>query len=358
MTRFCTQCGSANLDAARFCEVCGTPVKAPVPKAPPAAIGPTRPKRGTIMAIGAISVAVLVAGSGLAYWLTPESPSEASFSRAIDRYLTANPAAVEARVCLDNMRYQQETIRVAEYDRRTRKWMDALVQSGLYAAPKTEKIGSYFVQTQFAYGLTEDGRNAIRNNKLCLGEGLRIKSVSGFDTVRKSDDESVALARATAEIRNEAAWLGKSPSRTEVLGLSDRQLITMSMPVALIDGKWQVDPEAESHPQRTRKQDRQAAPKTVATNSFFSTIKQWFTFSANPLTGKWRDDTGLVAFEFTNDYVIEGRNKIAARYEVEGEMIKVIPTDAPQNAFVVQMNDKNSALIDLGLMSVKLHRME
>lgn len=361
MTRFCTQCGTANLDAARFCEACGTPINQVVT---PTILGrrstsaPYRLNRRRLAFVATVGVAIILAGGSVVYWLTPETASEASFSRAIDRYLAANPDVIESHVCLSNVRYQQDTLRFSEYDRSARNWMDALATSGLYTPAQTERSGGYFPQTQYVYNLTEDGRQAVRNNKLCLSKSMRVKNVNGFDKVQTYGQESAALARATVMLEDEANWLSKSPVRKELLNLSNRESFTLNLPVALVDGKWQVDPQAGVRLQKAQRQNRSESKSSQETAGFLATLKQWFSFSSNPLIGKWRDDSGVVHFEFTSRGVIDGSNEIAARYEIDGDIIKIIPEGSSGNAFIVQLRDKDTAVIDMGLVDIRLRRVK
>ncbi|MFL9876768.1 zinc ribbon domain-containing protein [Herbaspirillum rhizosphaerae] len=382
MARFCTQCGVSNLDTARFCEECGTPLKAAVfatPAGAPVTLaaqeefhaavvppGLTRRK----LAIGAGIVAVLlVAGGGLAVWLAPESPSEASFKRAMEGYLADNAGARENLLCVTNMRYQGDSIRVAEYDAFTKKWMDALAESGVYApAQVVRSTTGFFVQNQYVYALTEAGKPWIRNNRLCLGNSVQVTTVSGFDQVQKNGERSVAIARAQLEIKDEAPWLKQSSQRDEILQKTSKTSMQLNMPVTLVDGKWKVSQDA-SLLRRTEfsngfnpfgSESSRLGRDAAASSSggIFSKIKRWFSFGGHPLVGKWREQSGMVNFEFTSDQMIEGGTVIKARFESDGNTVKIWPEEGGgTQGLIVTMLDKDTAVIDMGLIKMKLLRV-
>lgn len=402
MARFCTQCGVSNADAARFCEECGTPLKQAVaaaswapmtstastastaPMVAGAATGPgvgasttaaaAAPGSGQgkrkLAIIAGVVAALLVVGSGLAVWLAPESPSEASFKRAMERYLADNADARDKLLCVANMRYQGDAIRVAEYDAFTRNWMDALAQSGVYAPAQVVRSNSGFlVQTQYVYALTEAGKPWIRNNRLCLGDGVRVASVSGFDQVQKNGEQSLALARAQLEISEEAPWLKQSTQRDDILQKTGKKSIQLSMPVTLVDGKWQVvhDPSSlrrveSGSPFNLFGRDNARTGRDIAVASddgIFSKIKRWFSFGGHPLVGKWREQSGLLNFEFTNDQMIEGGSAVKARFETDGDTVKIWPEQGigAGQGLVVTMQGKDAAVIDMGLIKVRLLRV-
>jgi uncharacterized OB-fold protein len=377
MARFCTQCGVSNVDAARFCEECGTPLKQTVFIASPAAVasaGVSAPAPGIgtrkLAVIAGIAAALLVAGGGLAVWLAPESPSEASFKRAMERYLADNADAREKLLCVANMRYQGDAIRVAEYDAFTRDWMDALARSGVYAPAQVVRSNAGFLtQTQYVYALTEAGKPWIRNNRLCLGDGVRVAAVSGFDQVQKNGEQTLALARAQLEIGEEAPWLKQSPQRDDILQKTGKKTIQLNMPVTLVDGKWKViqDPaslrRAESGSSFNpfgRDNARSGRDAAVASDQgIFGKIKRWFSFGGHPLVGKWREQSGLLNFEFTNDQMIEGGSAVKARFETDGDTVKIWPEQGSGLAqgLVVTMQGKDAAIIDMGLIKVRLLRV-
>ncbi len=352
MTIFCTQCGSKNLDHARFCEACGTPMKAAAAEAAPlnTALPIAKPKRNKIIAFALIGVSALVLLGGLAYLLTPESPSEASFTRATDRYLDANPKFVEKRTCLTNMPYERSPLRVSSAS--TQKWMDALVQSGLYAPPQLETSSSFFYsQTISVYSVTDAGKEAIKNGKLCLAKGLRVKGASGYDNIR---DKNRGTVRANLELLDEAAWLAKSPAREYILEDVDLENIEFVMPIRLIDKKWQIDESPRQDLDGLLGQ-RDPVARTAPSSNFFATIKQWFSFNSNPLIGRWQDPTGLFTFEFTSDQLIVGPIAQSAQYEVKGDLVTVTTEERP---ILIKVIDQDTISMDIGIGEVRMKRLQ
>ncbi|MFJ9452069.1 MULTISPECIES: zinc-ribbon domain-containing protein [unclassified Herbaspirillum] len=385
MARFCTQCGVSNVDAARFCEECGTPLKQTVSAASPvfvaqeagAAVNASAAAPGVgiskrkLAIVAGIAATLLIAGGGLAVWLAPESPSEASFKRAMERYLADNADARDKLLCVANMRYQGDAIRVAEYDAFTRNWMDALAQSGVYAPAQVVRSNSGFLtQTQYVYALTEAGKPWIRNNRLCLGDDVRVTTVSGFDQVQKNGEQSLALARAQLEISGEAPWLKQSPQRDNILQKTGKTSIQLNMPVTLVDGKWKVVQDAallrragSESPFNLFGRDNARAGRDAAVASgdgFLTKIKRWFSFGGHPLVGKWREQSGLLNFEFTNDQMIEGGSAVKARFETDGDTVKIWPEQGSGLAqgLVVTMQGQDTAIIDMGLIKVRLLRVK
>lgn len=366
MARFCTQCGVSNLDAARFCEECGTPLKSlAVPSSSTGSASTAdvawpaapRSKRKLLISAGAV-VALLAIGTGVTIWLGPEAPSEASFKRAVNQYLSDNASARESLLCVSNMRYQGEIIRVSQFDGYTKRWMDTLAQSGVYGAAQEERSGSgYFIQRQFVYTLTDSGKPWVKNNRLCLGEGLTVKTVSGFDQVQKNGDKSIALASAQLEIQGEAAWLKNTPQRADILQKTNKADLRLNVPLTLIDGKWKVAADTASLRQADFNLFGRHSARTEQNDGLMSKFKRWFSFGGHPLVGKWRDDTGMVNFEFTRNQVIHDGETVKARFETEGDTIKVWLEDAQESQLNVRMQGNDVAFINLGLVRLKLSRV-
>lgn len=323
--------------------------------------------RRTVGLIGA-GVAVVVIGGALLVWaMTPEAPSAASFTRAIERHFVATPAGRDQLVCFNNLSYRTDPMRADEYDQRTRGWLDTLARAGIYAAPRTETTGGFFRQTQYVYQLTAVGRASLRENRLCIADGVHVLSVTGFEDVRTTGERSVALARATLEPVKEAAWLTKSPERAAILHQLVGSGMTGQFPMALVDKKWQVDLTPRTARSLGQRADRTAdglgdeviaAPAAVTSPGLFDKLASMFRFGGHPLVGKWTDQSGMVSFEFTQDSMVTAGMSTPATFKVKGDDIYVTPVNGGGQSMVVKMRDADHAALDMGVMSVVLTRVK
>ena len=367
MARFCTKCGTRNENQARFCEECGnpmpsaaaTPSASSIPATPVASPTPPRPRRRSLVLGGGI-VAVLVAcGGGLAWWLAPESASEASFARAIDTHFSGNAHAREKILCTGNLPYDKNPIRVDEYDRSTRQYMDMLAQAGVYEAPRVESSGGYVPRTHYVYALSAEGGKWVRGNRLCLGEGLQAKQVSGFEQLQEIQGVPFAVARAELVITGEAPWLAKAADREGLLRELDRQSMPVTLSLARMEGKWAVsDNAAAAMLARKAAVLANASGKADTGGGFFDKLKSLFSFGGgHPLVGRWQDESGLVSMEFTRDSYIQNGVSVAAKFETRGDQVTVTPDIGFGVGLVLKMRDNDTALLDMGLASVTLKRV-
>lgn len=370
MGRFCTKCGTPSEEPAQFCDNCGNPLKksaatpvaqaAPVPQAPAAIGAPSVHRRSnrTLFIGGAIAGVVGIAAIGVGWWLSPESASAASFSRAIDGYYAAHNDARDALLCTDNLPYQKSPIRVDDTSMPTRQYMDLLVRAGVYDPPQTESSGGYFPRAQYIYAITAEGKKWVRNNRLCVGNGVRVREARGFDQVTKLNGETFALAHAQLDIADEADWLSKSKDREELLRTLNKQSLTTSLPVAIVERKWQVSDRSAGSLERELAQsaleELARAPKA---SGFIDALKNMLSFGGgHPLVGKWQDTTGAYALEFTRDSIVQNGIPVKARFESKGDRVTVIPETAAGGRLVLKLRDSNTAVLDLGLGAVTLTR--
>lgn len=315
MAQFCRQCGTAHAPDARFCDECGKVVNA-APAATPALSGV---KRRHVVIAGGVLALVIVAGGALAWLLAPEAASASSFGRAIDAHLAADEAARDKLLCLTDLPYQKEEIRVASYDSSTRQWLDALVRSGLYNAPVEQSSGVWIVQTQFVYALAAPGKAALRGNKLCVAKGLKVAKVSGYEQVREMGGQQVAMATATLALTDEAAWLAKSADRAMILQHLPHGDLEVQLPLALVDKQWQVTDRAQLH--QAAMAMRQASGAQGA--DMLDKLKSLFRFGGHPLVGKWKGPMGSV-LEFTRDSVIDNGKETKVTFTTEGDAVTVM----------------------------------
>ncbi|MDO8036618.1 zinc ribbon domain-containing protein [Janthinobacterium sp. SUN128] len=352
MAHFCTKCGTAYVPGARFCDECGKAVNA-------AAAAPARPagvqRRHLILAGGALAV-VIVAGGALAWLLAPEAASASSFSRAIDTHLAADEAVRDKLLCLTNLPYQKEEIRVASYDSSTRQWLDILVRSGLYSAPVEQSSGGWVAQSQFVYALAAPGKAALRGDKLCVAKGVKVAKVSGYDQVRDLGAQQVAMAKATLVLTDEAAWFAKSADRALILQRLPDGDLEVRLPLALVDKQWQVIDEAQmSQAAMTGALGKAPAGQGAG---MLDKLKSAFRFGGHPAVGKWQAAMGNV-LEFTSDSVINNGTSTKATFTTKGNTVTIAPQGAGEAAMeIIVSDDGSTAQISMGGMRVTtLRRM-
>lgn len=342
MTRFCTQCGTPADDDARFCEDCGAAFK-PVAQAAavqavtlsPASTG-RNSKRLAIA--GAAVTAVLLAGGVAAYLSADEQATPEVFSQAIDHYYATSPAAAAKLLCVGGLQLNGEPVVLNSFESGRRGLMDELVAAGLYQPPAVQGGGGFMSLETYRYSRTEAGTRAVQNGRLCVAQGLRIKTVQlGHG---QSGTQQVALFRY--EFKQPEAWLtGKLAARAaRALSLDEDHAAVM----VLRDGKWVMttdDPDMAS----MRAAGRGAmAPQP----SLLQRVKGWFR-TGNPLIGKWRITTiswlhnGVISF--AADQASVGRPNEPVTYEVKGDTVVVRYTQRnASDVFTIQDDDHISIL--------------
>lgn len=366
MAHFCTKCGTPADSQALFCDNCGAALRAvAVPAGPSAgAAAPVRmPSGRTLGLIGGALAIVAVGAAVLVHALAPEAASSASFARAVNDYLAKDPAANDRLVCAGNLPYQTDPMRIAEYDQRTRQWMELLQQAGAYAAPTTESSGGFMPQNQFVYQLTGTGRASVRNNKLCIASGVQATSAAGFEQVQIDGAQSRAMAEATLALKQEAPWLAKSPQRAEILQRLGMATLAVQLPLSLVDKKWQVDSSGldgvAMRQQRAIDMPGAGASAGAAGQAsgpgVFDRLRAMFSFGGHPLVGKWTDSTGMAHFEFTRDSIVQNGVSTAASFKVNGDAVVVAPANGGPG-LVIKMRDANHAALDMGFVSINLTR--
>ena len=357
MAHFCTKCGTAYAPGARFCDECGNTLPAAAAAAPaPASPVGAGVQRRHVMLAGGVLAAVIVAGGALSWLLAPEAASASSFSRAIDAHLAADEAARDKLLCLTNLPYQKEEIRVAAYDSSTRQWLDILVRSGLYAAPVEQSSGGWVAQSQFVYALAAPGKAALRGDKLCVAKGVKVAKVSGYDQVRDLGAQHVAMAKATLALTDEAAWVAKSADRALILQRLPDGDLEVRLPLALVDKQWQVIDEAQMS-QAAMTGVIGKAP-TVQGAGMLDKLKSAFRFGGHPAVGKWQAAMGNV-LEFTSDSVINNGTSTKATFTTKGNTVTITPEGAGDAAMdIIVSDDGSTAQISMGGMRVTtLRRM-
>jgi hypothetical protein len=297
---------------------------------------------------------VIVAGGALAWLLAPEAASASSFSRAIDAHLTADEAARDKLLCLTNLPYQKEEIRVASYDSSTRQWLDILVRSGLYAAPVEQSSGGWVAQSQFVYALAAPGKAALRGDKLCVAKGMKVAKVSGYEQVREMGGQQVAMATATLALTDEAVWFSASPDRALILQRLPHGDLEVQLPLALVDKQWQVTDRAQLQQAAMSMAMAGALGNASATQGpgMLDKLKSMFSFGGHPLVGKWKSSTGQV-LEFTKDSMIENGKTTKATFATEGNVVTIISEEGGGMAAQISLsNSNNTAMLTVGGMPI------
>ena len=358
MAQFCKKCGTAHTPDARFCDECGNAVNAapaPAPAASPAPVptpAPARPgvKRRHVIFAGGVLAVLIVAGGALAWLLAPEAASASSFGRAIDTHLATDEAARDKLLCFTNLPYQQEEIRVESYDTSTRKWLDALVRSGLYDAPVEQSSGAWIVQTQFVYALAAPGKAALRGDKLCVSKGVKVAKVSGYDQVRELGKQQVAMATATLALTDEAAWFAKSPDRALILQRLPHGDLEVQLPLALVDKHWQVTDRAQLNQAAMAMAGAMRHASGASGAGMLDKLQGLFRFGGHPLVGKWKGPRG-VALEFTRDSLIDNGKESKVTFTTEGDTVTVVSEEGGDIAMQINLsNNNNTATFTLGGM--------
>ncbi|WP_219118051.1 zinc ribbon domain-containing protein [Janthinobacterium sp. UMAB-56] len=358
MAHFCTKCGTAYAPGARFCDECGNTLPAAAAAPAPASPVGAGVKRRHVMIAGGVLAVVIVAGGALAWLLAPEAASASSFSRAIDAHLTSDEAARDKLLCLSNLPYQKEEIRVASYDSSTRQWLDILVRNGLYNAPVEQGSGGWLAQSQFVYALAAPGKAALRGDKLCVAKGVKVAKVSGYEQVREMGGQQVAMATATLALTDEAAWLATSADRAQILQRLPHGDLEVQLPLALVDKRWQVTDRAQLQQAAMLMAGAMRQASGAQGAGMLDKLKSVFRFGGHPLVGKWKSPMGGV-LEFTRDSIIEGDKVSKGTFSTEGNVVTLTPEDAGGIAMQISLsNDNNTATLAVGGMPVAvLQRM-
>ena len=350
MAHFCTKCGTAHAPDARFCDECGKAVNAAPAPAPAGRSALSGVKRRHVIIAGGVLAVLIVAGGALAWLLAPEAASASSFSRAINAHLTADETARDKLLCLTNLPYQKEEIRVASYDSSTRQWLDILVRGGLYNAPVEQGSGGWVAQSQFVYSLAASGKAALRGDKLCVAKGVKVASVSGYEQVRNLGEQKVAMAKAKLALTDEAAWFAKSADRALILQRLPGGGLEVQLPLALVDKQWQVTDRAQLNQVAMTVAGTMRHASGAQGAGMLDKLKSVFRFGAHPLVGKWKGPMGSV-LEFTRDSVIDNGKESKVTFTTEGDAVTVVSQDGGDVAMQINMSDNNNtATLTLGGM--------
>ncbi len=406
MSVFCHACGTANEDDASFCDNCGEPLRkravpAPAASAPqvpasPAGASPSprvpaaapRFGRGLVAGLGAGALVVVVAAAGLFWWLQPPAASAGALSAALEQSSPGLDTS-ERMVCIANgLDYSSGPMNIRAMHRPSVDWMEALVQAGLYTNDGTLSSGGFFPQTLIRYSPTDELQKWVRGNRLCLGSGLSLVTVTdiGEPQVRQRGDQEHRLVTASAVwgIKDPAPWLGKESVRQAMVGelpqsargqwRVDGESLVFRNPSLFVveDRAWKtVDPSSARAYQTPlqQRESREAERAESSSGGLFS----WLSglFGGNPLVGEWEVDTGAMGLgnlprafgsgnviKVTSNSIDMGQGPMKADFEVKGNEVLVTMSAAGSEQVRFGMRGDDAAFLDLGLMQIPLKRIK
>lgn len=374
---FCTQCGHKNVDDARFCEECGTPLKATAapaavqapasgtaPVAPAAARAPAN--SGKLVKVVAIAVAVLLAlGAGAFLLLAPESPSNERFAAAIEKSLAADSSAYKARYCLSNFAYDRDPVHVNDQDLNTRRWLAVLTKAGLYAEPEViDDTSGFLIQRQLKYVKTEAGKKATQGRQLCIADGVTVAKVERFTPPARVGDIEASRATVTMKLRNPMPFVAEEETKSIEPGLQAE--FSENVVLMLKEGKWVVADQravqtAAQAERQLHAENKSAVSGGASGGGLLASLKKLFSFSGgNPVIGHWKSQVmgvSMEVFEFDSDSMISNGAKVKVRYEVEDKRVTVYP-EGSSAGMIIEVIDNDTLSMNMGLMEIKLTRSD
>lgn len=248
MARFCRKCGRPIETDAKFCMECGNVVSAQGAKAPePETNQPAKPKskpfmRRALLLVAAVVVITLAWGAWN-YFDSPR-PTEKNFIQAIEKHAARVPLFIDRLTCDASLPYQTNPLRVDYYDTRPKAWMDSLVAAGVYNAPEQQQAAGLLYRVWLTYSLTEQGKQSIRSNMLCVASGIKVTRIIAHQEQRKRGSHQVVRVRFAYEYQSLAPW-AQRPEVQQILSKKFRMkdMEQQELLVAAKDG-WQVTGDA------------------------------------------------------------------------------------------------------------------
>lgn len=247
MTRFCTQCGARQASEARFCDDCGTPLRvpiAPVTHASEAASSADSPApvharthtrgRNRWLVLG--GSAVLLLGGGATAWLLMASsgPSQADIRAAAEAWRQAHQTEwLEQKACVRNFNYAANPVFVDAYDLYTQRWLNALVEAGIYGEPVAVNHG-FASQLRYAWG--PQAKRYIRRGALCVADGLNVQAAQPMQPGQDGASSlppgvplpnDWAMARLTLQWSGVPDWARRTPVSDQFPLLTDSMQHTL-----------------------------------------------------------------------------------------------------------------------------------
>lgn len=422
MALFCTKCGTRNETDAAFCDNCGAALKTPAAAQPPGSTShpssvepqPVRADDGAgavsnvnaksagaskkkIFASAALCSLLVFGGVAMYFVIQPPAANNARLLAAAKAgYGDAITAQFKRELCLANMDYSDDKLNVGEYDRNTQAWLNTLVAAGLYSPPVTVNSNGFFSGTLQQYVTTPELAKYREGSRLCIGKDIEIADVIDIEKPAESlgrDSGAPKLLTVRAKLVLQAAstapWLEKQVVRDAVLtqiesweykdkklqkqiadtfGLRDKQWTTGPAYKAELEKQYGMGPRGEGLSDRSNHISQKSDSFSIA-----SMLSGIFSFGGHPLKGTWRMDTEGIGkpfgvdmsgafgsdatMTFTSNSLDVGGQSTKCKFEVDGQRVKVIP-EGQTKSFIFVMQDKNTALLDMGLMKMRYKRVD
>lgn len=375
---FCTRCGTRGDAQSAFCENCGTALRKAdaLPQQPAAAathVAPSgaRPRKlvvGAALVVGALATAVAVfffAGRA------PAATPSALLAAAKAAYGPPATASLQRELCLSNLDYSKDRVLISEWDRGSRDAMDTLVAAGLYGAPETVQSGGFVAQTLLQYTPTPELAKYRDGRLLCLAQNVEIAGVADVGTPAEqrvgagAGTPGILTVDGTLLLRSvgTAQWLENAQVRNALLpslrGWEYReQSLHKRVPewFGVREGRWATGPayraELDRQLRAAPRRDAGAREAATAGSSLWASIQRVFHASgSHPLRGRWRMAGGRVMgmdipegfapdITFTADRMESGGVSTQARFEVDGDKVRVTAEGEPSGAvFVMEGSD-------------------
>lgn len=367
---------------------------------PEALVGFVKSKK--IIYAGAGLAALLVLGGGAMYFMLqpPAATSSTLLAAANAGYGKATTDTFKRELCVANTDYSKSTFNAGENDASTQAWMNALVTAGLYSPPVTINSGGLFSSNLLQYVATPELEKYREGSRLCVAKDVEIADVVNIE---KPTEESLGRDGGSPKILtvksrlvfksiNTAPWMEKPEVRDAVMatisgweykdkklqkqvadsfGLRERKWATGTAYKAQLENQYRVAQRSKHNDDS--EQASQSAESRGVFGGISSALSRMLSFGGHPLKGKWRVDTGSMGkplgmrmpsglglddkMTFTSNSIEFGGQSTKCKFEVDGNRVKVIPEgQAASLTFVMQ--DKDTAMLDLGLVEVKYKRVD
>lgn len=394
MAKFCTACGTRNDDGAGFCEECGKSLRATTAPAPPTAPQTLRSPepvakasspspvlgRWLVPAVLAVAVLAVVVG-GVAWWLSPPAAGADAFASALRGPSGAAAAPSTDLLCLADLPYDRPQINVESFDANTRRWMDALASAGLYTPG--QPVQGLFRQL-IQYTPTQELGKWRQGARLCLAKSWSVSEVKGgrFNP-EKRGQHTFYRASVVWKADGVSPWIEQvsgTVRRLPGVTLNHGSVTTESVQAFEVrNRRWVVLTSADlMQIQRDYLlAGARGAGSDVRTASdrggMFSALTGLFSGfgAAHPLVGEWVADTttplgGFFAatlpfvaggrITFGNDYMESGGERVKARFEVNGDVVKVRAEGDP-DPIQFRIDNKNKMVMQFGAAEVPFNRV-
>lgn len=321
MSKFCTACGQPLTPDSAFCEECGKPVIPPAPAVTPLPPSPALGwPRARLVKGGVIAIMLLVfCGTGL-YFLLRETPTPSNTAMA--ELINDNVGLIQRLSCLNNFNYEKTPVNIASHDNDTRRLLDYLVSSGLYAGPEhlTQNRG-FFFEELYRYEHTEAIKAFLKGNTLCFASGIKVNRVS-YDQIDRSSEMPQVTGKVYYAYAEPAPWSHTEEAREifpEQLAADEQRHIDVHL--HLKDGKWLLGPAPNAKP--ASKTNSSQTTAQIPGSGILDGLSS--LFGSNPaqeIIGVWslRD---AVLVEFSAKQVSINGETESATYRKEGKTIIV-----------------------------------